>query len=206
MGHQSMKQMPDSKTLGILLAGGLGRRMGVADKFLMEYEGRPLLQHAIDRANPQVDQLIISANGDLSRLQRFALHTIEDVFPNHTGPLAGIISAMTWAQKEVLPFDWFAVFATDTPRFPHNCVERMHRTAMNSNAQVVYCRSGGTNHYAFSLWSIQTLPMLRDIYRSGQRALYVAIEGLRSTSVTFGEEDGDPFYNVNSPEDWQGLP
>lgn len=123
-----------SDTLGVLLAGGRSLRMGQTDKFLLQYGDRTLLQHCLERARSQVDDLVISANGDPARLDAYALPVIPDIWPDHPGPLAGIISVMVWAQKARKDYAWLATFATDTPHFPQ-CLVPACAPARNNGAR-----------------------------------------------------------------------
>lgn len=190
--------------LGALLAGGQSQRMGKPDKFFLRYRGKPLLLHAIERARPQVSRLIIAANGDLSRFNNYYLTTIRDQSTASHGPLAGIISAMTWGQKASLPFKWLATFASDTPHFPDDCVSRLMQHAQAEGLDVVVPRAGGRLHYAFALWSCACYPRLVTELEHGRRALKHAIQALAWGEVDFGQHN-QAFFNVNTPKDWEKL-
>lgn len=189
--------------LGVLLAGGQSRRMGSADKFLLPYQGRALLQHCLDRARPQVDELVISANGDASRLAPFGLEIIADRWPDHPGPLAGIISVMSWAQKARKRHAWLATFATDTPNFPAHLVLRLRQSIDANKSLVAVARSQEDAHYTFALWSMSLLPNLLEAFNSGERSLHRVIQQLKASYVFFAEEAC--FFNLNTPDDWDRL-
>ncbi|MEM6490044.1 MAG: NTP transferase domain-containing protein, partial [Pseudomonadota bacterium] len=84
------------KIAGVILAGGLARRMGGGDKALLALAGRPLLAHVIERLAPQVDGLALNANGDPARFARFGLPVLADTVPGFAGPLAGVLAGMRW--------------------------------------------------------------------------------------------------------------
>ena len=84
-------------TPGVLLAGGLARRMGGGDKPMRAIAGRPLLDRVIARLRPQCDGLILNANGDPARFARFGLPVIADSVADFPGPLAGILAGLDWA-------------------------------------------------------------------------------------------------------------
>ena len=84
-------------TLGVLLAGGLARRMGGGDKPLRTIAGRTILERAIDRFGPQCEALILNANGDPARFAATRLTVVTDDVPDFAGPLAGIVAALDWA-------------------------------------------------------------------------------------------------------------
>ena len=188
-------------TLGVILAGGQSQRMGVADKFLLHYRGQSLLQHAINGARPQVTGLVISANGDPRRLATYPLAVIADQWTDHFGPLAGIISVMSWAQKARKHYSWLATFAADTPHFPEHCVADLHQRAQQENLEIVFARNGDQNHYTFALWSMRLGPSLTEKFMAGERGLRLVMTAYRSGSVNF-EGDKRWFFNFNTPADW----
>ena len=105
-------------TVGVLLAGGLARRMGGLDKSLLSLGGERILDRIIARARPQVDNLILNANGDPERFSEFNLPVVPDVIGEFAGPLAGILTGMNWAQANVPGVEWVVSFATDAPFLP----------------------------------------------------------------------------------------
>src|SRR5689334_17296489 len=107
-------------TTALLLAGGQARRMGDGDKALKLLAGRTLLERVVARARPQVDSLVLNANGDPERFAAFALPVIADTVPGFAGPLAGILAGLEWAAAH--GDEWVVSIATDTPFFPTNLV------------------------------------------------------------------------------------
>ena len=87
----------DARTPGVLLAGGLARRMGGGDKPMRQIGGRTILDRVIARLAPQCDGLILNANGDPARFAAFGLPVIADGVADFPGPLAGILAALDWA-------------------------------------------------------------------------------------------------------------
>ena len=189
--------------LGVLLAGGQSRRMGRSDKFLLQHKNRSLLQHCLERAKPQVNELVISANGDPARLDTYGLQVVPDLWLDNPGPLAGIISVMAWAQKARKDYAWLASFATDTPDFPKNLVARLRSCAEQQRAKVAVAAAGGDSPYTFALWSIQLLPQLLDHFAQGERALHRIARSLGGVTEAFDCETD--FFNINTPDDWQAL-
>jgi molybdopterin-guanine dinucleotide biosynthesis protein A len=85
--------------LGVVLAGGLARRMGGGDKPMREIGGRTILDHVIERLSPQCDELVLNANGDPARFASFGLPVLADTVANYPGPLAGVLAALNWAAE-----------------------------------------------------------------------------------------------------------
>jgi molybdopterin-guanine dinucleotide biosynthesis protein A len=130
-------------TVGVLLAGGLARRMGGGDKPLRQLGGKPILDHVIDRAKPQVADLLLNVNGDASRFAGYGLPMAGDVIEGHAGPLAGILTGMDWARTKHPEAEWLASFATDAPFLPKNLVQRLKTAAADEGADMACAMSGG---------------------------------------------------------------
>lgn len=187
--------------LGAILAGGRSLRMGLPDKFLLLHQGQSLLQRVIHLAQPQVESLVINANGDPRRLTEFQLPVVPDIWADHQGPVAGIISVMAWAQNACQNAPWLVTFAGDTPYFPSDCVATLHQLAKQANLDVVYATSCGRSHYTFALWSMALLPVLQQRFSEGERSLHRLIQSCNSDSVDFSSNP-EWFVNLNSPADW----
>ena len=97
-----------TKVAGVILAGGLSRRMGGGDKALRNLGGRPVLAHVIERARAQVGPLVLNANGDPARFADFGLPVVPDSIEGHAGPLAGVLAGLDWAAREHPGSTWVA--------------------------------------------------------------------------------------------------
>lgn len=188
--------------LGIILAGGLARRMGGGDKCLLPLGGQTLLQRAIAKARPQVDELLLNANGNHLRFTRSGLTVLSDEYPNFPGPLAGIHAGLQWLENHRPEQQWLASFASDTPFFPDNLVSELHRRAGETGATLVLARSGEQIHPIFGLWHRSLLPAIREALQAGKTPrLQDWAKEQKAESVTFEQTDYDPFFNVNRPQD-----
>ena len=167
--------MTDNNQLitGVILAGGLAKRMGGGDKCLLPLGGKTLLQRSIERAQPQVSELILNANGNSLRFARSRLPVIADLFANFPGPLAGIHAALTFMDERNPNNEWLASFACDTPFFPRDMVQQLLAAAGDS--RLVVARSNGRVHPIFALWHASMLgkveqrlqKAMHPVYRSG---------------------------------------
>jgi molybdopterin-guanine dinucleotide biosynthesis protein A len=187
---------------GLLLAGGQARRMGGGDKCLLEVAGRPMLAHAIERLGPQVDVLAINANGDPGRFAGFGLPVLPDVVPDFAGPLAGVLTGITWLRQAAPHAEWLATAATDTPFFPRDLVARLVARASAERAQVTFAASNGRPHPVFGLWHVSLEVELRAaLLHEHERKIDRFADRYRGAEVAFTAGKVDPFFNVNHPED-----
>ena len=187
---------------GVLLAGGLGRRMGGGDKFLRQLNGRPLLAHVIERASPQVAGLMINANVDARRLEPFALPVAADVIKGFAGPLAGVLTALEWVRVHAPRCSWVASFASDTPFFPTNLVARLVERVRREQAELGCAASNGRTHPVFGLWPVALAPSLREALTiEGMREIGAWTARYRVAIVEFPSEPYDAFFNVNTPQE-----
>jgi molybdopterin-guanine dinucleotide biosynthesis protein A len=184
---------------GVLLAGGLARRMGGGDKGMRLVAGRPLLAWVIARARPQVTDLALNANGDPARFAAWGLPVVADSIADFAGPLAGVLAGLDWAVG--VGATHVASFATDAPFFPTDLVAWL-KAAVDAGADLACAASGGQAHPVFGLWP---LALRHDLRRA------LADEGLRKvdqwtaryrlTQVDFPIRPFDPFFNANRPAD-----
>lgn len=188
--------------VGIILAGGLARRMGGGDKCLLPLAGKTLLQRTIDRAQPQVTQLLLNANGNSLRFARTRLPVVADVFPDNQGPLAGIHAGFTWMQTKAPAAEWLASFASDTPFFPANLVEELLNAAKSSSTRLVVASSKMNTHPVFSLWHRSLKEEIETQLNSGEiPRLQEWMKNYNPAQVDFAAEKYDPFFNINTPQD-----
>ncbi len=191
------------KVVAVLLAGGQGSRMAVdgrgPDKPLRPLAGRPLLAHAIDRVRPQVDGLVLNANGDPARFAAFRLDVVGDDMPGQPGPLAGILAGLRWAARAGAS-DVLSV-ATDTPFLPADLVERLQAARAAAGVPLACAGSGGWTHPVIGLWPVRLADALEADLRAGMRKidLWTARHGV--AVADFPTLPFDPFFNVNRPED-----
>src|SRR4051812_22071692 len=141
-------------TLGVLLAGGLARRMGGGDKPLRTLAGRTILERAVERLAPQCDGLILSANGDPARFAAFGLPVVPDGVPGFAGPLAGILAALDWTAARRPGTAWAASAAADSPFLPRDFVARLHDERRHAGAALACAESGGQVHPTNGLWPV----------------------------------------------------
>jgi molybdopterin-guanine dinucleotide biosynthesis protein A len=188
--------------VGIILAGGLARRMGGGDKCLLPLAGKTLLQRTIERAQPQVSQLLLNANGNSLRFARTRLPVIADANPNNLGPLAGIHAGFTWMQVNAPKQEWLMSFASDTPFFPTTIADELLAAAIKSKKTLVVATSKLRVHPVFSLWHISVASKISAQLITGEAPrLQEWIKAQEPLEVDFNADAYDPFFNINTPQD-----
>lgn len=190
------------KIAGVILAGGRATRMGGGDKTLLPIDGRPILSHVVERLRPQVDTLVLNANGDPARFAAFGLPVVPDSIAGYAGPLAGILAGMDWAAAQ--GYELLASAAGDTPFFPETLVADLHEVMEREGKPIAMSMTpdperGLSRHPTFGLWSVSLRDNLRAALAEGQRKVIVWTEPIGCAKAVF--EGEFPFFNVNTPED-----
>jgi molybdenum cofactor guanylyltransferase len=188
--------------LGVLLAGGLARRMGGGDKPMRQIGGRSILERVIARLKPQCGELILNANGDPARFAGFALPIIPDTVENFPGPLAGILAALDWASANRPDVSLVLSAAADCPFLPRNLVSRLHEALVQENAQLAVAASDGQSHPVIGLWRVALRDELRDaLVQENIRRVDRWTARYKLATVTWPTTPLDPFFNANTIED-----
>lgn len=192
-----MTEMP-----GVLLAGGLARRMGGGDKPMRIIAGKTILDRVISRLRPQCGGLILNANGDPARFAQFGLPVIADSVADFPGPLAGILAGLDWVAANRPDVNWMLSAAGDCPFLPRDLVERLDQERRQQNAELAVAMSGDQTHPVIGLWSVRLREELRQA---------LVVEDIRKidrwtsryplATVTWPTAPFDPFFNANTVED-----
>ncbi|AWU93196.1 molybdenum cofactor guanylyltransferase MobA [Azospirillum ramasamyi] len=187
---------------GVLLAGGLSRRMGGGDKCLRPLGGRTILERIVATVRPQVGPLVLNANGDPARFAHLHLPVAADVVEGYAGPLAGVLTGMEWMRGTAPGVAWVASFATDAPFIPRDLVSRMAAALEREGADLACARSAGQEHPVFGLWPIRLAGDLRRaMVDEGIRKVDAWTARYRLAVADFDVGPVDPFFNTNRPED-----
>jgi molybdopterin-guanine dinucleotide biosynthesis protein A len=189
-------------TLGLVLAGGLARRMGGGDKALLRIGSATILDRVLERLSSQCSRIIINANGDPARFAVTRLPVIADSVPDFAGPLAGVLAGLDWAAAHAPGIDYIASVPGDCPFLPRDLVARLHAARTTDDQPLACARSGEWRHPVVGLWAVALREDLR--HALTQEGLHkievwtarhgVAIADWPTTPV-------DPFFNVNTPDD-----
>jgi len=184
---------------GIVLAGGLGRRMGGVDKGLQLLHGKPMVEHVLARLTPQVDEIVINANQNRAAYGRFGHRVAPDEIAGFAGPLAGLHAGMKAASHSLV-----VTVPCDSPFLPDDLVECLHqaRRKMGAGVPLACARSGEWRHPVVGLWPLALREDLRKaLVKEDLRKIEVWTARHGVAIADWPDQPIDPFFNVNTPED-----
>lgn len=190
-------------TLGIVLAGGLARRMGGGDKPLRRVGGKTILDRVVARLAPQCAAgLILNANGDPARFAQAGVPVVADEVEGFAGPLAGVLAGLDWAAAHRPDITWAVSVAADTPFLPRDLVTRLHAARAAAGLPLACAESDGRTHPVNALWRVDLRADLRhalvveDIRKIDR---WTARHGC--ATADWPAMPIDPFFNANTPDD-----
>lgn len=184
---------------GLVLAGGLGRRMGGIDKGLQAFRGEPMVAQVIRRFAPQVDALIVNANQNIERYAAFGHPVVPDVITGYAGPLAGLHAGLHACRTPLL-----VTSPCDSPFLPLDLVARLHEALERDGADLAVARTGEQSHPVFSLVRRHVLPGLTDFLDGGGRKVDLWYSALKVVEVSFDDQP-DAFANINTLNELAAL-
>lgn len=188
--------------LGVVLAGGLASRMGGGDKSLQQLGGRPILGHILERLQPQVEGIVLNANGDPARFAAFGLPVAGDAVPGFVGPLAGVLAGLAWARDNRTDIADIVTVPGDGPFLPRDLVRRMMAARQAVGADLACAASAGQAYPVIGLWPVRLLDDLRRaIVEEDIRKVDRWTARHRLVQVDFSVQPVDPFFNANTPEE-----
>ena len=191
-----------TRTLGLVLAGGLARRMGGGDKALIEIGGKTILSRVIETLEGQCEPVILNANGNTSRFAPFGLPVVSDDIPDFAGPLAGILAGLDWLAAHRPDREWMVSVPGDCPFLPGDLVRRLHQAREQAGKPLACAKSGDWRHPVVGLWNVKLRENLRraivdeDLHKI---EIWTARHGI--AIAEWPDRPIDPFFNVNTPED-----
>lgn len=180
---------------GVVLAGGMGRRMGGVDKGLQTLRGRPMAAWVVERLQSQVGTLIINANQNLDRYAEFGCPVVPDRIPDFAGPLAGLHAALSAADTPLV-----VTAPCDSPFLPEDLVFRLFSALTAADAQLAVARTFDQAHPVFCICRRDVLPHLTEFLSSGGRKIDRWYATLSVVEVAF-DDVAEAFENINTRDD-----
>jgi molybdopterin-guanine dinucleotide biosynthesis protein A len=177
----------------IVLAGGQGRRMGGVDKGLQPLRGRPMIEWVLERLAPQVSEVIVNANQNVERYEKYGHRVVRDEIGGFAGPLAGLHAGLTAARHPLA-----VTVPCDSPFLPPDLVARL-RGALGAHDLAV-AKTGDQPHPVFSLVRRAVLDHLSAFLAGGGRKIDAWYATLKVVEVPFDDE-AEAFRNINTREE-----
>jgi molybdopterin-guanine dinucleotide biosynthesis protein A len=189
--------------MALILAGGLGRRMGGLDKPAQELGGVRLIDRAIAAAQAQCEAVAINlhdlAPETTAPFAALGLPVLADALPGHAGPLAGVLAGLDHAAEA--GFDSLLSFPCDCPFLPDDLAARLTDAARKSANGLARAASGGRVHHVVALWPAPLRFDLRRALTEGLRKVGEFQHRYAPADVEWDFRERDPFFNVNTPDD-----
>lgn len=183
---------PRSTVTGLILCGGQGSRLGGVDKGLHPFEGRPLVEHVLERLAPQVDCIIISANRNLDKYRAYGHPVVTDELG--AGPLAGLHAGLAAATTDLV-----ASTPCDSPLLPYSLVSRLLSCLRESNVDMAVATLGGRLQPVFSLQRRSVLASLAATLGRGELR---ATDWFHDAAQVPFDDLAAALANLNSPDDF----
>ena len=179
----------------IILAGGEARRFNREDKGLVVFNNKPLIEHVFDRINPQVDDIVISANRNVDLYKKYSAKVTQDKTDDFQGPLSGIAACLPECDHE-----WILVLPCDIPLLPDSLVEKLSST---DNRRLIVAKANEQRQLIFLMHaSLKT--SLDEYLEQGHQKAMSWIDLQSPEIVTFDSKDST-FLNINTPEELNAL-
>ncbi|HIO93141.1 MAG TPA: molybdenum cofactor guanylyltransferase [Leucothrix mucor] len=176
----------------LILAGGQGSRLGGQDKGLVQFQQKPLIEHVLERIQPQLSSIIINANRNMLLYGDYGYPVISDQFEGYQGPLAGIESGL-----EAVATDYLLTLPCDGPFLPADLLERMLSIKNNSQAALTVAHDGLRMQSAYALIPVAALADLREYLHAGNRKLGRWLQAQGLALVDFSDQS-KAFANINT--------
>lgn len=183
----------------IILSGGLATRMGGIDKGLVELDGKPLVQHVIERLSKQAEEILINANREIAQYQRFGYPVLQDETADFIGPLAGFSLGLQQARHEYL-----LTVPCDSPLIPVDLSQRLLAALTSQNVDIAVATSEGDAHPVFSLCKRTVLPSLTAYLAQGGRKVSAWQKQQAYVEVDFSDQ-AEAFINLNTLHELDAL-
>lgn len=199
-----MKTLQRDDIVGVILAGGLSRRMGGGDKALADLGGATMIDRVVACVAPQVGALVLNANGDPVRFAALGLPVVADTVAGFVGPLAGVLAGMRWARANAPTATHLLSASADAPFIPADLVSTLAAALAASRGRIALARSAGGLHPVIGLWPVDLADDLEAALSAGTRKVLAWTDRHGTVPVDFpmrtaNGESIDPFFNANTP-------
>lgn len=180
---------------GIVLAGGKGSRMDGVDKGWVNFNGKPMVKHVLERLAPQVDEILISANREIAQYETLGYPVIQDGIAGFAGPLAGLQKGL-----QVTKNAYVLTVPCDSPLLPADLVARLMNSLIKHDADLAVVKTGNQAQPVFCLYRTSLLSSLTEYLQNGGRKIEDWQNSLEAISVSFSD-NSKAFSNINTRDE-----
>ena len=192
--------MDHSNILAVVLAGGKSQRFG-EDKSQVKLKGKMLIDYILSEIIDEFDETLIVTNKPINFIKSNKIFITKD-FKEGLGPLGGILSAMKWIKKNKKKYHWISTFPSDTPFFTKKELKIFYEKIRMDKSKLFFAKSQKTRHNIFGLWSIDLINRLESDLIAGERKVEVWANSIGVNTIDIKYKNIDPFFNINTKEDY----
>ena len=193
--------MDHNNILGVVLAGGKSQRFG-EDKSQAKLHGKILIDYIISEIIDEFNEILIVTNNNIKFKKSDKISTTKD-FKEGLGPLGGILTAMRWIKNEKKNYKWISTFPSDTPFFTNKELKYFYKNVDIKQSKLFFIKSKETRHNVFGLWSLELMEKLESDILRGERKVEVWADSIGVSIIDVDYEKKDPFFNINTREDFE---
>ena len=186
--------------LGVVLAGGKSQRFG-QDKSQVKLQNKLLIDYILKEIVDEFEETLIIANEPIKFMQSKNISVTKD-FKSGLGPLGGVLTAMKWIKKNHKKYQWISTFPSDTPFFTKKELKYFYKKIRINESKLFFIKSKETRHNIFGLWSLELMDQLEADIMRGERKVEVWANSIGVNTVNIDYKKPDPFFNINTKEDF----
>tara|TARA_B100000965_G_scaffold50549_1_gene37243 strand:- start:1197 stop:1667 length:471 start_codon:yes stop_codon:yes gene_type:complete len=156
--------MKEHNILGVILAGGKSSRFG-SNKSLSKLANNKLIEHVINKIDTYFPEILVVSNDRGLQIENQKIKIIKDCIKGYLGPLAGVLSAMKYANSFENKFKWLITFPCDTPFFEKLIIEKMIEKTVSPKEKIYFVKDRKQRHNIFGLWSTSLESVLEEGFK-----------------------------------------
>ena len=187
--------------LGVVLAGGKSQRFG-QDKSQVKLQNKLLINYILEEIVDEFKEVLIIANEQIKFMQSQNISVTKD-FKSGVGPLGGVLTAMKWIKENNKHYKWISTFPSDTPFFTKKELKYFYKKIEINESKLFFIKSKDTRHNIFGLWSVSLIEKLEADIMKGERKVEIWADSIGVKTVNIDYKKPDPFFNINTKEDFE---
>ncbi len=192
--------MKEHNILGVVLAGGKSSRFG-SNKSLSILANNKLIEHVINKIDAYFAEILVISNDSSLKLNNQKINIIKDCIKGHLGPLAGILSAMKYANSFKNKYKWIITFPCDTPFFNKIIIEKMIEKSILAKEKIYFVKDKKQRHNIFGLWSTSLEDILEEDLNNNFRKVDLWADKIGCNFIEKDIQSENEFLNINTKED-----